>query len=202
VANAVTDLPDPMDIANSPSKASADDLLSQMADEAIDQLIADAEKGVSPPATVPTEVTTLPPVAPAPAVTLPSVELPPVSPQADSPAVDLPPTPEPDPVTPVIETPVGESSAATVDEETVEPHADSHVSAAESPVVIPPDRQALLDYVHDEPKPGVLLMPLQLLNAPFASLSDTARDRMGQLAIITTINAMAFILYYILFRQP
>jgi hypothetical protein len=48
---------------------------------------------------------------------------------------------------------------------------------------------------------GMLIKPLEWVNAPFAYVSDRVRDAIGQVAIITLINALGVMLYVIFFRQ-
>ncbi len=68
------------------------------------------------------------------------------------------------------------------------------------------DVKALLDEAVDLPKPRAapkfIVVPLRLLNAPFAGLSDEKRDIVGQIAIVTLINALAVMLYVVIFRRP
>lgn len=63
-------------------------------------------------------------------------------------------------------------------------------------------KQLLHDAQHDSPAsaPGFIIAPLRLLNAPFAGLSDPTRDTLGQIALVTLVNALAIMLYVILFR--
>lgn len=63
-------------------------------------------------------------------------------------------------------------------------------------------RALLADAVQSSPKgpPAIIVLTLRLLNAPFAYVSDPTRDIVGQIAIVTLVNALAVILYVILFR--
>ncbi len=63
-------------------------------------------------------------------------------------------------------------------------------------------RALLADAVKTAPRgpPAIVVLPLRLLNAPFAYVSDPARDIVGQIAIVTLVNALAVILYVLLFR--
>jgi len=68
------------------------------------------------------------------------------------------------------------------------------------------DVKALLDDAVHQAQPAqapkLIVVPLRLLNAPFASLSDEKRDIIGQIAIVTLVNALAIMLYVIIFRRP
>ncbi|HEY0010123.1 MAG TPA: hypothetical protein VGB55_15470 [Tepidisphaeraceae bacterium] len=185
MANAVKDLPDPLEDAASPSKASADDLLAQMADEAIDKLIADAERGGEP---------FRPPVAAAQ-----SPEPPATAPEAQngefSEAFGETPAPVAQP-SPSLATPVN----------VVEPHEEPAgfdpgvVIASEEPAPRH-ELHALLGEPAREQRSGLLLKPLEWFNAPFNFLPDTVRDVAGQVAIVTLVNALAVLLYIVLFRR-
>ncbi|GIW75320.1 MAG: hypothetical protein KatS3mg104_0383 [Phycisphaerae bacterium] len=47
---------------------------------------------------------------------------------------------------------------------------------------------------------SVLLVPLKLVNAPFTGLSDQTRDVLGQIGLITLVNALAILVYVLIFR--
>lgn len=47
---------------------------------------------------------------------------------------------------------------------------------------------------------SVLLVPLKLVNAPFMGLSDQTRDVLGQIGLITLVNALAILVYVLIFR--
>lgn len=70
------------------------------------------------------------------------------------------------------------------------------------------DVKALLDEAvasapSDQPSAVVamLLLPLRVLNAPFAGLSDRTRDALGQIGIVTLLNAIAVLAYVLMFRR-
>ena len=46
-----------------------------------------------------------------------------------------------------------------------------------------------------------LLRPLEWLNAPLAACSDTVREALGKVAIMTLINALAILLYVLFLRK-
>ncbi|MEZ0265991.1 MAG: hypothetical protein ACAI43_14780, partial [Phycisphaerae bacterium] len=46
-----------------------------------------------------------------------------------------------------------------------------------------------------------LVRALEWMNAPLAGLSDGAREALGKIAIVTTLNAVAVLLYVLIFRK-
>ena len=52
----------------------------------------------------------------------------------------------------------------------------------------------------DEPLP-LLLRPLEWINAPLAQCSDITRERVGKIAILTTVNALAILAYVAFIRR-
>jgi len=48
---------------------------------------------------------------------------------------------------------------------------------------------------------GVLLRPLEWVNAPLNACSDTVRETLGKVAIMTLINALAILLYVMFLRK-
>jgi hypothetical protein len=57
-----------------------------------------------------------------------------------------------------------------------------------------------IDPAAEEREP-LLLRFLEWLNAPLANLSDSARAALGKVAIATTVNALAVLLYVLVFRR-
>jgi len=51
------------------------------------------------------------------------------------------------------------------------------------------------------PNLSFLLRPLEWLNAPLAACSDTVRESLGKVAIMTLINALAILLYVMFLRR-
>ncbi len=88
----------------------------------------------------------------------------------------------------------------------VEPHEEP--AGLDPGVVIASDEPAPRHELHallGDPAPaqrsGLLLKPLEWFNAPFNSLPDAVRDVAGQVAIVTLVNALAVLLYIVLFRR-
>lgn len=221
MAEPVRDLPDPLDEQTSTSE-SADDLVAQLADEAIDQLIADADRGDSPK----------PPEPPVAWAAAPEPE--PVAPPSGNPlqaqldtlfsqlgdepvATDSPapstasenPVLEPSPTDPpqdVVVPPVEASAleAPPVEAPAVEATQERTLEPDVTPAMQSDVRALLDDAVHQAPSsgaPAFIVRPLEWINAPFARLSDNTRDTLGQVAVVTLINALAVILYVVLFRR-
>jgi hypothetical protein len=97
----------------------------------------------------------------------------------------------------------GSTSASPSDEPEIEHTVDDIPTSLDGQPDAQSDVRALLaDAVKTAPKgpPAVVVLPLRLLNAPFAYVSDPTRDIVGQIAIVTLINALAVILYVLLFR--
>jgi hypothetical protein len=45
------------------------------------------------------------------------------------------------------------------------------------------------------------LKPLEWVNAPLSACSDTVRESLGKVAIMTLINALAILLYVVFLRK-
>lgn len=58
----------------------------------------------------------------------------------------------------------------------------------------------LAEDVDDAPLP-LVLRPLEWINAPFAELPEGVRELLGKVAIVTLFNAVAVLLYVLLFRR-
>jgi len=212
----VKDLPDPLDSTPTSASANPDDLLAQMADEAINKLMAEAEKDDLP--------VRMPPRAPVQAVPEPIAE------------VSAPP--EPPPAAPSIESTLDAAvaQAKQVSEpvesrHTESPHNESALTSPPSPqpvevsedsiallgttddVVLPTEEHAVPSSAadvkallaepvhHDRAGASVVLLPLRIVNAPFAVLGDRVRNAVGQIAIVTLINALAVLAYVLIFRR-
>lgn len=229
----VKDLPDPLEEPPTTAGGNADDLVAQLADEAIDKLIADADRGEAPP---PAEPVVAPKPEPAPIETAPvdtapvdtaTVGAPPADEAASAPLQDQLDTlfnqlkddsvapveaaPEPAPAEPAPATPgtpIAMPPPVDVPADIAGLPTGASPDSAQDPNVTPTmqsDVRALLDdAVHNAPRadvPSFIVRPLEWINAPFANLSDDTRDTLGQIAVVTLINALAVILYVILFRR-
>lgn len=206
--------------------SSTDDLLAQMADEAIDRLIAEADKGaaaVAPPPPIedhpPADQSPVAEVPPAVAAPEAASEPVPVEGDeamsaAEQAVADLlnPPEPEPEPA-PVAEqpapaavpTPTPQRESAPVPnpaavEDPVQPVAVAMpASDAEAPPAPAADVRALLQEAPAAPSP--LLLPLRVINSPFAFLSDDARRTLGLIGIVTLVPALCAIAYVLYFKH-
>jgi hypothetical protein len=64
---------------------------------------------------------------------------------------------------------------------------------------VAPDEDDDVEPVADEVLPAYL-RPLEWLNAPLDAMSESARDALGKAAILTLVNAVAVLLYVLIFR--
>jgi hypothetical protein len=225
MSQSVKDLPDPLADAPAAQAASADDLIAQMADEAIDQLIADADRGAPPaaslvvdapfPAGETVEPLDQPPAhEPAASATLADVferamadaESSEAGTLADEASPLAQPTYEPTPES----NGILELDSASPDESRASDAAGNTVATQTEPASLSAndshaDVKALLA---GDPspnavsgRPGVALWPLILLNAPFARLPASTRDVLGQVGIVTLVNAIAVLVYVLFLRR-
>ncbi len=258
MADIEKDLPDPLEDTAPDAASDPDDLIAQMAGDAIDKLIEDSENGLVPdrsasqpdPAEqgvaemsesqsadasqVPTDAASvelhtdseltdvLDPVADAPAVASPQSELDTIfnslnnEDAVDASAVDSDSVPDTGRDTGPDTGPDADTTN-TLDDNADLPaeiarddaHGESSAMIAtdmseDAELALRADVNALLnDAVEQEPvsrTPWIVVAILRLVNAPFASVPDEARDILGQIAIITLVNALAVILYVIIFR--
>jgi hypothetical protein len=221
----------------------ADELLSQMAGDEIDRLLAEADVEPTAAAATPDMVAT-PAVDASAGVVAASNSAPSsrsddmidsadLAPQLDALFEQLnaqndasesdaavvtaiaPPTVETDNATAHPEAPATDSAASTAVLETrTSDEPDDPVAAA----LAAPDDTALSEHevtAHPasqrkhatgvaglvEQLLNVLLLPLQMLNEPLENCSDSLRQGLGWIGIVTTINAVAVIAYVLLFRR-
>lgn len=215
MGQATVDLPDPLENAPAPL-TNADDLLAQLAGQEIDRMLADSDveaehagdgtaghtapggaEITSDPAyqkelddlfnqlqAAPIEDMTVqgaPPVEPAPAPAELAAAIAPPPASAEAPAA----VPQPLPAAPPAP-------------------AEQPTTAAEREALnAPPDlattiEQAVVE-VHRQ-RTGPLVRALELINFPFSACPDAVRDLLGQFAILTFMNAIAVLLYLLIFR--
>ena len=207
-----TVLPDPLDEAATTattSIASADDLLSQLAGEEIDRLLAESEAeraAVEQPA----------PPAPAPALALPVVE----RVEANGPADDAIaatlaaapaplPAPVPEPVVAPAETAVPALEVLAPPAPIVRPETEPDTTAAAERAALTIDPLVsvrLPDEAHaatceESDALPILLRPLVWLSAPLEACPESLREVVGKVAIVTLVNAVAVLAYVLLFRK-
>jgi hypothetical protein len=245
MGQAILDLPDPTQLSGvnagplSPQAlASADDLLSQLAGDDIDRLLAEAEAERSLPVPPPPPA---PPLAAAPPVaeaTAPDLILPTEAAIAAilAPAIDstLKAVDEQIAASAPVDTalaaepilpPPSQPPAAPL--EVLDQHlldeAAAHVSAIMDVPVAPPEpisvapvavadaaeRRALSEPLIIPPVPArssrrisVLVKILEWINSPMLLFPDAVREAIGKVAILTTFNAAAVIVYVMVFRRP
>jgi hypothetical protein len=175
------DLPDPLAELDTATAAEADALLQQLAGDEVDRLLA------MPPSTPLVSPVQEASAAPAPAIDLAPATLP-----------DAPSPPEPvrpaDPDEAALE-------AATTSGSSAAAHDSSEAVAAELTAAL--QKSAAHEYEPIEaakPVPA-LLKPLVWLNAPLAGLSDSSREAIGTIAVVTAMNAAAVLVYVLFFRH-
>ena len=171
----------------------ADDLLSQMAGEQIDRMIAEGEStkshanesAVDPFATQLDDLfNQLNEATPADAVSvkqIAEVVAEPIAPPIES-QVKIPPPPA------VVEI---EQPTTAAEREALKPVEDAISQIQISAVV----NQVELDHT------PILVRILELINAPFAACPDAVRDVLGKFAILTLMNSLGVLLYVVLFRK-
>lgn len=241
------DLPDPLEAPESSPVNDPDELVAQLAGDAIDRLLEETEKGLVPSRPKPQE-------DPLDELESPvrsssgSVQSPVPSDPVDSPMIQADPSiPGSDKVVSessgeVQDSPdrhVSESSEKEVSLDTVQV-SGSETVVSESvrsipdasfpmppPVDVPPEianddghaeslestdlsnpmtdvrNLLLMDEAQDSSRSWVVsavLFPLKLINAPFSGLSDQTRDVLGQIGLITLVNALAILAYVLIFR--
>lgn len=227
MGQAATDLPDPLEQPAAPpaptagAAASADEIISQMAGDEIERLMAAA--GEDAPASAKT-----PPPPPAPS----AAPAPPpkkesvadliraaaasIEGHAGGPAVVADPNdPEPIAEPPPKPAPAKHKKATAAAKAPATSPADPAVpapsgidqlkeaaraaSAAAGNDVAPPPRRALKPQRN---APPWLIAMLQVLNSPAQGFSDTLRQALGKVALVTTFNALAVLIYVLIFRHP
>jgi hypothetical protein len=198
-----TVLPDPLDEAASSTAttaiASADDLLSQLAGEEIDRLLAESEAERAAVA------------EPAPAAALapvPPVEAHPANGPADdviAATLAAAPAPAPEPIPGPVAAPL--EAAAPAPQVLAPPAPPVAAPEPEPEVTAGAERIALADEIIVESpleEPSALplyLKPLEWLNAPLQACPETLREVIGKVAIVTLVNAVAVLAYVLLFRK-
>ena len=275
MGQATVDLPDPLEQPTAPPSAAADDLLSQLAGDEIDRLLAEAEverpdpksrsapSPVKPPANggqadasgasqgpdlteavadaqadVAAQLDDLfaelnkPLPSPATArqadaqATAPAAEVAGPAPTLAAAAAIAPPetvkeaklseTLVPSPASPSEAAPTSTTTGAnaTSPAPTAPPETEVATTSAErdalqapatvaEPTVAAPsvaEETASLKVAEDQPLP-LYLRPLQWINAPFAACPSAVREALGKVAILTLVNALAVLLYVLIFRR-
>ncbi len=176
MGQAIADMPDPLEKASAAPAAatqSADDLLSQLAGNEIDRLLAESD---GEPAPKPVPAAELP-------VETPPVETAPVK-AAPTAAVD-----ESVNLDAVLDTAVAERAALQSEPKT---------TVAVPEVIDNSPQIELGDSPHRVP---LILRPLEWLSSPLDPWPDQLREILGKIGLMTLINALAVLAYVLLVRR-
>jgi hypothetical protein len=190
--------------AAAPSAGGVDDLLAQMAGEEIDRLLAEADAareeaaagaGATPPleraAEKPSAAASDPPPAPAARETAAAsvasevisgtggVELELATSSEERSALELAATSQ-------------EPAPIQIDASIFEDPAEESAPAAQT---VTDDESATGDSL------PIYLKPLEWINAPLVALPDRVRELLGKVALLTFFNALAVLLYVMIFRK-
>jgi hypothetical protein len=102
-----------------------------------------------------------------------------------------------EPAAPAAAAPVPAATPATNAEAAAEPE-----TVAEAPTAVIDEDEVDLDAEADEEfQTPLLVRVLEWINAPLSDLSDGAREALGKVALVTTLNAVAVLTYVLLFRR-
>jgi len=187
--------PEAVSSAAASDAASADDLLSQIAGEEIDRLLAEADaKQTGEPTAAPELDAAAASTSPASAAEVPESTVPPPQSAADLntvlTAAAVPPAP-------VVSNAV-ESAPPPAEPAAVQP---AERAALESPEQTIKAMQELTDAAGAQRGPSILLKPLEWISAPLLACPERVRELLGKIAIITLVNAIAVFVYVLLFRR-
>jgi len=110
-------------------------------------------------------------------------------------------TPSPEPIEPAAQV---KAKAAEAEQTNVTPDAAPKLADA-APASESPVESISIDPLESEREGArgvpIFLLPLDWLNRPFAFVTDAARDAMGKIAVLTSLNAAALFVYIIWFRH-
>jgi hypothetical protein len=218
MGQAVVDAPDPLQNPKPATPPSADDMLSQLAGDEIDRLLAEAEGQKSAkPAAPPPE-----PVAAAPAVEsvgfdskqsaaeidalLAQAESnvpPPATPPAEPPAATAPTAPAPA-ATPAVVVEAPKTQPPQPVPAAVEIAKEIEQSEAERKALHAPQVKADISpqlIIDQTARLPLILKPLELLSSPLDACPEIVREAIGKMAIVTMVNAIAVLSYVLIFRR-
>ncbi len=209
--------PDPLDDTSTATSANADDLLSQLAGEEIDRLLAESETGdraveadrgasADEGSTAAEELERVLDGLATPAVKeLPlaashtaAADATPAKPQAADPSAPAPVA------APVEDAPASkpfvEFDSGTGQEERAALGAKLSLAetGAAAAAAIHLDE---IDLGEDDAPLPAYLRPLEWLNAPLIACPEGVREALGKVAIVTLVNAIAVLIYVLMFRQ-
>ena len=188
MGQAIVDPPDPQENSKPAPTNSADDLLSQLAGNEIDRLLAESEGQ-----TLAAPAATLSPSAPPPSTESVGFD----SAQSAAEIDALLSAAEQPPAQPQTQKPPAVVSPADVLNEIVKK--DAAIAAA-APVASKVDSTPQLMLNVPPPLP-LILKPLEWINAPLDAFPDRVREAIGKIAILTMMNAVAVLTYVMIFRR-
>jgi hypothetical protein len=201
MGQAVADLPDPLDSQAPAVGLSADDLLSKLAGDEIDRMLAEADEGGTDLSAEPVPVQSAPATSAADKTVFESTDSHEAEPTGSvsgdpHPSQEASPAPhEPFPA---------ELAASDVDLDAVLNTADAERAALSEHPAIPesvPTPIDLGDSAEKRRRLPLFLKPLVWINAPLDPWPDQLREILGKIGIMTMINAAAVIAYVVLFRR-
>jgi hypothetical protein len=210
MGQAVADLPDPLEMPPPASLAGTDDLLSQIAGDEIDRLMAEADGGGSAPAFGSGAPSAAPVSSSSDELTalLDQLNDEPAKPQATVAAsAQDSPTPSAEAhhaVAPAFPAIAHEAEAlmSTAERDALGlSNLSDATDAAEHQDATHPVIAEHNDETATATRPGLVIRLLEGVNAPLAFVPDAARDAIGKLAIITLANSVAVLVYVLLFRR-
>jgi hypothetical protein len=188
MGQAIVDPPDPQENSKPAPTNSADDLLSQLAGNEIDRLLAESE-GQSPAAA--SSSPAAPPSSPLPAGESVGFD----SAQSAAEIDALLSQAEQPPAQPQPQTPPAVSPADVLNE--IEKK-DAAAVAAPIAAKVNLSTQLLLNV---PPPLPLVLKPLEWINAPLDAFPNRVREAIGKIAILTMMNAVAVLTYVLIFRR-
>jgi hypothetical protein len=222
MGQASVELPEAPPDATGPTDVNPDDLLAKMAEDEIDRLLAEDDLDAKPlnvtPIPPPDPQPASPEAAAAPAAAATTVEAPTELPSEEVAIAQA---------AAAVEVEIQETIAAkqSPDDELStqlnelfeslsddSPAAADPASAAMEEPTSRQERDALTEPDSEDATPAaaprgrpkrlpLFARPLAWLNAPFSFITPAARDAIGKAAIVTAVNAVAMILYVLLFRK-
>jgi hypothetical protein len=90
-----------------------------------------------------------------------------------------------------------ETAASPVDDFEVDIAADERAALEDVSL----ESDALAELQVDEPALPIVLKPLAWLSAPLDRFPDEVRETLGKIAILTIVDALAVLVYVMMFRQ-
>jgi hypothetical protein len=198
MSQSVVDLPDPLEQTAPEPAAGVDDLLARMAGDEIDRLLAESDASREAPAISLDNNAEKPADAEKPATTPPGTE---ASSTRVAPATNAIDAAEPQRSSAAL---LESESATTAAERSALNSTPDAAPASEPQTPLANDTEEAMEEAMDaanEKSLPLYLKPLEWLNAPFDALPDTAREAIGKVALLTFFNALAVLIYVLVFRR-